>query len=71
MDPQRNHDLYFIKKLIVKVFVNPANFEDMDKISNYDVLQLSRYPYQDLVMVKELATSNRKRIDLLAVSRWH
>ena len=34
MDPKQNHDLgsYFIKKLIAKVFVNPANFEDEDKI---------------------------------------
>ncbi|MCG7344814.1 PD-(D/E)XK nuclease family protein [Sporosarcina sp. ACRSL] len=70
MDPQQNHDLgsYFIKKLIAKVFVNPANYEDEDKIANYDVLQLSRHSYHDLVVYKELATSNGKRIDLLAVS---
>ena len=73
MDPKQNHDLgsYFIKKLIAKVFVNPANFEDEDKIANYDVLQLSRHSYHDLVVYKELATSNRKRIDLLAVSSLH
>ncbi|GEN82872.1 hypothetical protein SLU01_11840 [Sporosarcina luteola] len=73
MDPQQNHDLgsYFIKKLIAKVFVNPANYEDEDKIANYDVLQLSRHSYHDLVVYKELATPNRKRIDLLAVSDLH
>ncbi|WP_252504414.1 PD-(D/E)XK nuclease family protein [Sporosarcina sp. Marseille-Q4943] len=73
MDPQQNHDLgaYFIKKLIAKVFVNPANYEDEDKIANYDVLQLSRYSYHDLVVYKELATPNKKRIDLLAVSHLH
>ena len=73
MDPNQNHDLgsYFIKKLIAKVFVNPTNYEDEDKISNYDVLELSRHPYQDLVVYKELLTSNRKRIDLLAVSELH
>lgn len=73
MDPQQNHDLgaYFIKKFIAKVFVNPANYEDEDKIANYDVLQLSRHSYHDLVVFKELATPNRKRIDLLAVSDLH
>lgn len=73
MDPQQNHDLgaYFIKKLLAKVFVNPANFEDEDKLANYDVLQLSRHSYHDLVVYKELATSNKKRIDLLAVSQSH
>ncbi|MDW0118602.1 PD-(D/E)XK nuclease family protein [Sporosarcina thermotolerans] len=73
MDPGQNHDLgsYFIKKLMAKVFVNPANYEDEDKIANYDVLQLSRHSYHDLVVFKELATSNRKRIDLLAVSHLH
>ena len=39
--------------------------------ANYDVLQLSRHSYHDLVVFKELATSNRKRIDLLAVSHLH
>ena len=73
MDPQQNHDLgsYFIKKLIAKVFVNPANYEDEDKIANYDVLQLSRHSYHDLVVYKELTTPNRKRIDLLAISDLH
>ncbi|KXH86966.1 PD-(D/E)XK nuclease family protein [Sporosarcina sp. HYO08] len=73
IDPKQNHDLgaYFIKKLIAKVFVNPANFEDEDKLANYDVLQLSRHAYHDLVVSKEVAKPNRKRIDLLAVSRLH
>jgi hypothetical protein len=73
MDPQQNHDLgsYFIKKLIAKVFVNPANYEDEDKIANYDVLQLSRHSYHDLIVYKELTTPNKKRIDLLAVSDLH
>ncbi len=73
MDPKQNHALgsYFIKKLIAKVFVNSANFEDGDKVADYDVLQLSRHSYHDLVVYKELATSNRKRIDLLAVSSFH
>ena len=73
MDSKQNHDLgsFFIKKLIAKVFVNPVNFEDEDKISNYDVLQLSRHAYDDLVAYKELATSKGKRIDLLAVSHLH
>ena len=73
MDPKQNHDFgsYFIKKLIAKVFVNPVNFEDEDKSANYDVLQLSRHSYQDLIVYKELATSNKKRIDLLAVSHLH
>ncbi|MGN7387876.1 PD-(D/E)XK nuclease family protein [Sporosarcina sp. SAFN-015] len=73
MDPRQNHDLdsYFIKKLIAKVFVNPANYDDEDKIANYDVLQLSRQSYHDLIVYKELTTPNRKRIDLLAISDLH
>ena len=35
------------------------------------MLELSRHPYQDLVVYEELLTSNRKRIDLLAVTELH
>lgn len=71
LDPKQNHNLgpYFINKLLSKVFVNPANYEDEDKIANYDVLQLSRNSYHDLVVFKELLTNNKKRIDILAVSK--
>lgn len=34
-------------------------------------IHISRHSYHDLVVYKELATSNRKRIDLLAVSSFH
>lgn len=73
MDPAGNHNLgpYFAKKIIAKVFTNPANTEDEDKLSNYDVLEISSHPYHDLTVYKELQTSNRKRIDLLAVSDSH
>lgn len=73
MDPAGNHNLgtYFAKKIITKVFTNPANTEDEDKLSNYDVLEISSYPYHDLTVYKELQTSNRKRIDLLAESDLH
>lgn len=73
MDPAGNHNLgpYFAKKMITKVFTNPANTEDEDKLSNYDVLEISSHPYYDLTVYKELQTSNRKRIDLLAVSDLH
>ncbi|WP_248512756.1 PD-(D/E)XK nuclease family protein, partial [Sporosarcina sp. NCCP-2222] len=73
LDPRQNHNLgsYFIKKLLAKVFVNPANYEDEDKLSNYNVLQLCSHSYHDLDVYKELATSNRKRIDVLAVSAVH
>ncbi len=73
MDPAGNHNLgpYFAKKIITKVFTNPANTDDEDKLSNYDVLEISSHPYHDLTVFKELQTSNRKRIDLLAVSAFH
>lgn len=73
MDPSGNHNLgpYFAKKFIAKVFTNPANTEDEDKLSNYDVLEISGHPYHDLTVYKELQTSNRKRIDLLAISDLH
>lgn len=73
LDPRQNHNLgsYFIKKLLAKVFVNPANYEDEDKLSNYNVLELCSHSYHDLAVYKELATSNRKRIDVLAVSAVH
>lgn len=73
MDPTGNHNLgpYFSKKIIAKVFMNPTNTEDEDKLSNYDVLEISSHPYYDLTVFKELQTSNRKRIDLLAVSSLH
>ncbi|KZE37234.1 hypothetical protein AV656_11725 [Bhargavaea cecembensis] len=73
MDPAGNHNLgpYFAKKMITKVFTNPANTEDEDKLSNYNVLEISSHPYHDLTVYKELQTSNRKRIDLFAVSDLH
>ncbi|MCM3086802.1 PD-(D/E)XK nuclease family protein [Bhargavaea ginsengi] len=73
MDPAGNHNLgpYFAKKIITKVFMNPANTDDEDKLSNYDVLEISSHPYHDLTVYKELQTFNRKRIDLLAVSHLH
>lgn len=70
LDPKGNHDLgsHFINKLIAKVFVNPDNLEEEDKLGNYDVLKLSRNNYHDLIVHKELATTSKKRIDLLAIS---
>jgi len=73
MDPKGNHDLgsFFINKFIAKVFVNPENLEEKDKLGNYDVLKLSRNSYHDLIVKTELATSTKKRIDLLAISPIH
>lgn len=70
LDPKGNHDLgsHVINKLIAKVFVNPDNLEEEDKLGNYDVLKLSRNRYHDLIVHKELATASNKRIDLLAIS---
>ena len=73
LDPKGNHSLgsFFINKILAKTFVNPANFEDEDKISNYDVLELSRKEFFDLTVHKEYSTKNGKRIDILAVSNHH
>ncbi|MFF2754016.1 PD-(D/E)XK nuclease family protein [Psychrobacillus sp. NPDC058041] len=73
LDPKENHDLgsFFINKILAKTFVNPSNFEDEDKISNYDVLELSRREFFDLTVHKECLTKTGKRIDLLAVSNHH
>jgi len=71
LDPKGNHDLgsYFINKLIAKVFVNPDNLEEEDKLGNYDVLKLSRNSYHDLIVDKEVTTATKKKIDLLALSQ--
>ena len=73
LDPKGNHDLgsFFINKILAKTFVNPANFEDEDKISNYDVLELSRKKFFDLTVHKEYLTQKGKRIDIVAVSDHH
>ncbi|WP_391206641.1 PD-(D/E)XK nuclease family protein [Psychrobacillus sp. L4] len=73
LDPKGNHDLgsFFINKILAKTFVNPANFEDEDKISNYDVLELSRKEFFDLTVQKEYLTRKGKRIDIVVVSNHH
>ncbi|WP_301107438.1 PD-(D/E)XK nuclease family protein [Sporosarcina sp.] len=70
LDAKGNHQLgdFFIRKLLTKTFLNPANSEEEDKLSNYDLKSFVRMHFQDLEVYKELQTNNGKRIDLLAVS---
>ncbi|CAG9612002.1 hypothetical protein BACCIP111899_01174 [Bacillus rhizoplanae] len=67
LDPNGNHNLgaFFINKLLSKVFVKAEN-ENL--IGKYDFIKLHKQALHDLEVLREVQTTDNKRIDILAVS---
>lgn len=67
LDPNGNHNLgaFFINKLLSKVFVKAENER---LIGKYDFIKLHRQALHDLEVLREVQTTDNKRIDILAVS---
>lgn len=67
LDPNENHRLgsFFIQKLLSRILVKSEN-ENL--LEAYNLMSFMNYSFHDLEVLREVQTTNNKRIDILAVS---